>query len=197
MKHTSEEKSYGGSHEMKMATEKGGINSTETFVEGHRDEKQWIKPERGDIGDGGSAIMELGWEKQMINGGSDQQIDPTLRLYAIVRSDLDMSKGKLAAQAGHAYLNSYLKCLEADPQIAKEYQRDGIGTKVCLKAPFNKLQTAYEIAIEEGLPCDLIIDSGHIMPPHFDGSPIITALGIGPILRKDIQHITKRFQVVE
>lgn len=81
--------------------------------------------------------------------------------------------------------------------MAQEYQQDGIGTKVCLKAPFNKLQTAYEIAIEEGLPCDLIIDSGHIMPPHFNGDPIITALGIGPILRKDIKHITKRFQVVE
>ena len=182
-----------------MATEKGGI-STETFIEGWRDEKQWekqmistetmIKPERGE-----SSVLIDG--NPGFGTDRDLQIDPTLRLYAIVRSDLDMSKGKLAAQAGHAYLNSYLKCLEIDPQLAKEYQRDGIGTKVCLKAPFNKLQTAYEIAIEEGLPCDLIIDSGHIMPPHFDGTPTVTALGIGPILRKDIQHITKRFQVVE
>ena len=126
-----------------------------------------------------------------------QQTDPTLRLYAIVRSDLNMSPGKLASQAGHAYLNSYLKCLEADPQLAQEYQRDGIGTKVCLKAPLNKLQKAYEIAIEQGIPCALIVDSGHVMPPYFNGDPIITALGIGPILRQNIHHITKRFQVVK
>ncbi len=126
------------------------------------------------------------------------QTDPTLRLYAIVRSDLNMTPGKLASQAGHAYLNSFLKCFEADPQLAQEYQGySGIGTKVCLKAPLHKLQKAYEQAIELGIPCDLIVDSGHIMHPHFDGFPIVTALGIGPILRKDIQHITKRFKVVK
>lgn len=126
------------------------------------------------------------------------QTDPTLRLYAIVRSDLNMSPGKLASQAGHAYLNSYLKCLEADPQLAQEYQGySGIGTKVCLKATLPKILAAHELAIKQGIPCDLIIDSGHIMLPYFNGDPIITALGIGPVLRQDIRHITKRFQVVK
>lgn len=114
-----------------------------------------------------------------------------------MRSDLEMNVGKICSQAGHAYLNAYLQCLKINPEIAELYQQDGIGTKVCLKAPLNKLQKAYEHAIEQGIPCDLIIDSGHIMLPHFDGSPIITALGIGPILRQDIQHIIKRFQVVK
>ncbi len=108
-----------------------------------------------------------------------------------------MNIGKTCSQAGHAYLNAYLKCLKINPEIAEQYQRDGIGTKVCLKASLNKIQTAYEIAIKEGLPCDLIIDSGHVMLPYFNGEPIVTALGVGPILRKDIQHITKRFQVVK
>ena len=132
------------------------------------------------------------------DGGSVLQTDPTLRLYAIVRSDLDMSPGKLASQAGHAYLNSFLKCLAADPQLAQEYQGySGTGTKVCLQAPLHKLNTAWEQALELGIPCDMIIDSGHVMLPHFNGDPIITALGIGPILRKDIHRITKRFKVVK
>jgi peptidyl-tRNA hydrolase len=34
--------------------------------------------------------------------------DP-LRLYAIVRGDLNMNAGKIASQAGHAYLGAFLK----------------------------------------------------------------------------------------
>jgi len=107
-----------------------------------------------------------------------------------------MPVGKLASQAGHAYLNSYLEALEHDPETATEYQKDGIGSKICLKAKnLDKLLTAYEAAKAAGLPCSLITDSGHIMPPHFDGNPIITALGIGPALRSSIHPITKKFQV--
>jgi PTH2 family peptidyl-tRNA hydrolase len=47
----------------------------------------------------------------------------------------------------------------------------------------------------EGIPHKLIIDSGHIMPPHFDGNPIITALGIGPCCRDEIKNITKKFKL--
>lgn len=42
-------------------------------------------------------------------------MDDTLRMYAIIRADLNMSSGKLAAQCGHAFLNAYLQCLEKDP----------------------------------------------------------------------------------
>lgn len=107
-----------------------------------------------------------------------------------------MPAGKLASQAGHAYLNAYLEALKTDPETAAEYQKDGIGSKICLKAKnLDKLLTAYEAAKAAGIPCSLIEDENHIMPPHFDGSPIITALGIGPALRSEIHPITKKFQV--
>lgn len=35
------------------------------------------------------------------------------------------------------------------------------------------------------------------MPPFFDGSPIVTALGIGPATREQIKKITKKFQLVK
>lgn len=107
-----------------------------------------------------------------------------------------MSPGKLASQAGHAFLDAFEKCRVADPLIAAEYKGDQHGTKVVLKADnLYKLLRAKELAEELGLPCALITDSGHIMPPHFDGDPIITALGIGPARRDDIKAITKKFKL--
>lgn len=105
-----------------------------------------------------------------------------------------MPTGKIASQVGHAYVNAYLKATETRPDIAAYYQREGIGTKVCLVASSEfRLLRAYEDAMKAGLPCSLIIDQHHILPPHFDGNPIVTALGIGPVRKHEVHHITKRF----
>lgn len=109
-----------------------------------------------------------------------------------------MTAGKLSAQAGHAYLNSYLEALKDRPEIAAAYQATGLGTKVCLVASSEfRLLRAYDEAKRAGLPCSLIIDQHHILPPHFDGSPIITALGIGPARKDDVHTITKRFSLLK
>lgn len=124
-------------------------------------------------------------------------MDNTLRLYAIVRGDLQMTNGKCAAQAGHAYVNSLLESLKKNPNIIQEYQPDGLGTKVCLVAKNEQeIRFAHYRAKELKLPCSLIIDSGHIMPPHFDGNPIVTALGIGPCTRDQIDFIVKGFNTL-
>lgn len=104
-----------------------------------------------------------------------------------------MTAGKTASQAGHAFLNSFLESNKTRPHISDFYQRDGIGTKCCLTAKNqDKLLAAYEQAQAAGIPCSLITDSGHIMPPHFTGDPIITALGIGPARRHEVPFL-KRF----
>jgi len=117
-----------------------------------------------------------------------------LRLYAIVRADLKMPAGKLAAQAGHAYLESFLTA-NSDLQI--DYRKDGIGTKITLQA--RDLKSLFRIHYQcskKGIPCALIEDSGHIMPPYFDGSPIITAIGVGPCTRETVSQITDSFQLL-
>jgi PTH2 family peptidyl-tRNA hydrolase len=121
-----------------------------------------------------------------------------LKLYSIMRGDISMTAGKIASQSGHAYLNSYLDCLELNPQTAKTYQEGGIGTKICLVAPDKEsLIRTYQKAKQYGLPCALIIDSGHIHPPHFTGESIITAVGIGPCTRDQVSHITDKFKLLE
>jgi peptidyl-tRNA hydrolase, PTH2 family len=109
-----------------------------------------------------------------------------------------MPPGKLASQAGHAYLNSFIDSGLKRPEINQFYQRDGIGTKVCLKAKNqDAILKAYEAAKEAGIPCSLIIDEHHIMPPHFTGDPIITALGIGPARKDEVRAFTKRFSLCQ
>ncbi len=43
-----------------------------------------------------------------------------------------MTPGKIASQAGHAYLGAFLRCQELNPQLLAEYLKDFPGTKVCL-----------------------------------------------------------------
>lgn len=117
-----------------------------------------------------------------------------LNLYAIYRADLEMPPGKLSAQCGHAYTNA-LEIAEArDPGVTGRYKGTGNGTKICMYAKnLGQLLRAYREAQAANIPCSLIIDRGHVLKPHFDGSPLITALGIGPVYKDEVEHITKRY----
>lgn len=125
----------------------------------------------------------------------------TLRLYAILRQDLEMPAGKAASQAGHAYLEAFLRAQIEDPQVCEAYRRDpdgspSIGTKVCLLA--RDEGTLLDLAAElerAGLHPILIEDSGHLLPPHFDGTPILTALGVGPVRRDQLPRAMKKLAV--
>ena len=113
----------------------------------------------------------------------------------MVRSDLGMSPGKIASQAGHAYLCTFLRCQELDPQLLADYIKDLPGTKVCLQAEnLDALLRAQAEAQSAGIPCSLITDSG--CTNFFNGQPIITALGLGPAKKNKIKHITRRFQLL-
>jgi PTH2 family peptidyl-tRNA hydrolase len=119
-----------------------------------------------------------------------------LYIYAIVRNDLEMPPGKLAAQAGHAYTDALCTAQEIAPESAERYRIDGLGgSKVTLKAKnLNQLLRAYNEARAAGLPCAVIVDREHVLPPHFDGNPIITAIGIGPCTPAQARAITRRYQ---
>jgi peptidyl-tRNA hydrolase, PTH2 family len=107
-----------------------------------------------------------------------------------------MSAGKLASQAGHAFLGAFLRC--GDPELLSKYHKDfpeSPGTKVCLKArSLSQLLYAEQAATSSGVPVFRVVDSG--CKNFFDGRPIITALGIGPATRKQVEHITRKFQLL-
>jgi peptidyl-tRNA hydrolase len=98
-----------------------------------------------------------------------------------------MSSGKLASQAGHAYVEAFLL---ADPQRQSYYRADGLGTKICLRAPNqDTLHRLEQEAKAVGLPCALIEDTGN--NTCFNGVPTVTALGIGPIKRSELPSLRK------
>jgi peptidyl-tRNA hydrolase len=107
-----------------------------------------------------------------------------------------MPNGKLSAQTGHAYSDSLAVAAETHPELYKNYRNHELGgSKVTLKAKNqNHLIKAYNQAIEAGIPYAIIVDREHILPPDFNGQPIITALGIGPCTKEQVRHITKKFQ---
>ncbi len=105
-----------------------------------------------------------------------------------------MTAGKAASQAGHAFLDSFII---APPEIAKAYLSDG-GTKIVLSVPDERaLCDLYHRARLAKLPCAMVVESNHVMPPSFDGSPVVTATGIGPVLRSQAKPITKGLRLMK
>ena len=123
----------------------------------------------------------------------DRDPDP-YRLYAIIRRDLDMTPGKISAQSGHAYLDSYLMASEMRPETIPQYKTNH-GIKICLECKnLSQMERAYERLYELQMPAVLITDLGYTV---FEGQPTITALGIGPCKKDEIWEVIKRFRLMK
>ncbi len=110
----------------------------------------------------------------------------------VLRTDLEMSRGKIAAQAAHASLMSYFEAEKADRHVVKEWLDNGekkIVLKVSDEEALVKLFGAFKY---KGVPCALVTDAGltEIAP----GSK--TALGIGPWNSKEIDQFTKGLKLL-
>jgi peptidyl-tRNA hydrolase len=107
-----------------------------------------------------------------------------------------MSAGKMGAQIAHATRLSLLRYLKYNPDRSEEFiALNSCGSAVTLQADrLRDLERARDEAERAGLPWALFTDSGHIMPPHFDGSPVTTVLSIGPAPRAAMRAITRRFR---
>lgn len=121
----------------------------------------------------------------------------------VMRTDLNMRKGKMIAQGSHASLGVWLlihydkerrKVLsnKVDYSDAVHEAADdwicGTFTKICVRADSeDQLIQVYKGAIHAGLPVKLITDAGHT---EFHGQPTRTCLAIGPAWSDDIDKIT-------
>ncbi len=91
----------------------------------------------------------------------------------IMRNDLKMGKGKIAAQACHASLGAYKK---AELFKINIWENNG-AKKVVLKVnSLKELFKIFESVKRTNLPFYLVRDAGHTQIP----SATITCLGIGP-----------------
>ncbi len=104
----------------------------------------------------------------------------------VFRSDLKMSKGKIAAQAGHAAVSAAEEARKHFKEWWKAWMKEG-QCKIAVKVKSEKeLLELEKQAKELALPCALIIDRGLTeVPPE-----TITCLGIGPAPTEKIDKIT-------
>jgi PTH2 family peptidyl-tRNA hydrolase len=79
----------------------------------------------------------------------------------VVRADLGMGKGKLAAQSSHASLSAYKKVAKSNPETARAWETEG-QKKIVLKVRGeDELLEYYNKGKAAGIPCELIRDAGH------------------------------------
>ncbi len=107
----------------------------------------------------------------------------------LVRKDLKIGKGKIAAQVAHASLGAYKK---ADKKLRDKWEREG-SKKIVLKVENEaELIKFHEFAIEKKLSNFLVIDAGLTQIPR----ATTTCLGIGPAEDEKIDEIVKDLKLL-
>ncbi|PSS07164.1 hypothetical protein M430DRAFT_110768 [Amorphotheca resinae ATCC 22711] len=110
------------------------------------------------------------------------------KLVLVVRTDLGMTKGKIAAQCSHATLACYKNFLRNDPKspILRRWERQG-QAKVALQVKSeDELEVLQATAISLGLVAEVIADAGRTQI----ASGSHTVLGIGPAPKSVIDKVT-------
>ena len=110
----------------------------------------------------------------------------------VIRTDLKMSRGKLAVQTAHAAVSSAEEARKHAPTSWRKWLWEG-QKKVAVKvASESALITLREKAEKAGLPTYLVRDRGLTeLPPG-----TVTALGIGPASTKTVDKITGDLQLL-
>jgi len=107
----------------------------------------------------------------------------------LVRQDLKLPKGKLAAQCSHASVECIFK---TNKEITQKWKTEG-GKKVILKVEDEKELLKYKNEAESNnLKTALIKDAGRtVLEPG-----TITCLGIGPDKEEKIDEVTGKLKMV-
>ncbi|MFA5108709.1 MAG: peptidyl-tRNA hydrolase Pth2 [Candidatus Micrarchaeia archaeon] len=104
----------------------------------------------------------------------------------VVRTDLKMGKGKIAAQAAHASIDSYIKAKSKNSQIVESWMNHGMPKTVLKVDSESDLVRIFMECADREIPCSIITDAGktQIEP----GSK--TCVGIGPAKAEAIDRVT-------
>ena len=107
----------------------------------------------------------------------------------VVRKDLKMDKGKLAAQVAHASLEAYKK---ADINDISEWEEEGMKKVVVAAKDINELMKIKDKAKAAKLPYAVIRDAGKTqLEPG-----TVTVIGIGPAEDGRIDKITGNLKLL-
>ena len=107
----------------------------------------------------------------------------------IVRKDIKMGKGKLAAQCCHASVGSFEK---TSSDIIRKWKNDGCAKIVLKVQSLDELFILREIALENNISNFLVTDAGRTQLPTSN----ITCLGICPDTDENIDKVIKDLKLL-
>lgn len=110
----------------------------------------------------------------------------------VFRSDLRLSKGKAAVQAGHAAVSAAEEARKHRKTWFEGWFTEG-QRKIAVKVKNEREMRELEVQAKDlGLPCVLIVDRGLTeIPPN-----TVTCLGIGPAPAEKIDRLTSRLSLL-
>lgn len=107
----------------------------------------------------------------------------------LVRQDLKLPKGKLAAQVAHASVEAVLK---SDFELIKSWRSEGMAKIVVKVKDEKELIKYFQQAKDDGLTASLITDAGKtVVAPGTK-----TCAAIGPDEEKKIDQITEKLPLL-
>ncbi len=119
--------------------------------------------------------------------------DDSLTMVLVTRKDLTLSRGKLAAQCGHAAVECALKAKRETPRKLENWRTNG-ARKIVVEAPsLDTLKRLFGAAQAADIVAYMVRDAGHTEIP----SGTITVVGLGPDTRDKIDTLTGGFSLVK
>lgn len=118
--------------------------------------------------------------------------DNEYKMVIAVRKDLKLPKGKMAAQVAHAAVELALKCLKYNPEILKEWQKNGSKKVVVAVENQEEVWKLKEKAENEGILSTVIHDAGKTVVE--EGT--LTCIGFGPDKAEKIDKITGNLKLI-
>lgn len=109
-----------------------------------------------------------------------------IKLVVVVRTDLGLSKGKLAVQVAHASVNCAMQASRSKRTLYDEWYRGGQKKIVAKVATMRELLELKSMAEAKGLITSLVTDAGLTQVPP----GTTTCLGIGPAQTGDVDPLT-------
>lgn len=110
----------------------------------------------------------------------------------VVRNDLKMGKGKIAAQCGHGAVGAYKSAVKSMPAVVRQWENSGcpkIAVKCESKAELLEIRRQ---AKEHNFNICMIRDAGRTqIEPNS-----ITVLAIGPAKVSDLDHVTGHLKLL-
>lgn len=112
--------------------------------------------------------------------------NPSMTMYCVVSADAMAAaggnRGKMMAQAGHAFLHAFLDAACRFPTAAAAYAASDAPRKIVLVAATADDLTALASAYSDRSGTFLVCDAGHTVY----AGPTVTCIGIGPINAADV-----------